>query len=91
MESGVLEGDGRVAGKLPFGNRTPDQLADTVAAAIVLLAPENPTVRTRFEKLILGSELTVTIRVDREDVGVYFVCPIVKLAVPTKPELVEYW
>jgi hypothetical protein len=73
MESRVPEGGGRVAGKWPFGKRSPDQLTDTDAAAIVLLALENPTVRSRSEKLMLASELTVTIKLDREDVGVYFV------------------
>ena len=85
------DGRGSVEGKCPLGNRSPDQLADNDAAAIVLLALENPTVRSSTEKFMRASELTVTIKEDSVEVGLYFVCPIVKVAVPTSPALEEYW
>ena len=76
---------GSAAGRLPFGKKMPVQRRDTDAATTVLFVLTKPTVRSKAEKLMLESELTVTVsKMGPEEV--YVVCPIVRLAVPEPEE-----
>ncbi len=74
MASDDPEIDGNEVGKLPFGNKIPDQPTDNEAAATVLLVLMKPTVRAMSEKFKLPLELTEIISVrGGDEAGVYVV------------------